>query len=141
MQPLLTRVATGGGGGGQDVDRENEQRLEGLSGEQRTWAASDGGDGTKGAAEALKFSPFPETLRLKIGAQVVCLWNLSDSLVNGSRGVVVGYQQVRRRRLPVAAALNPVDEDTMLMISGRVMFRKKAKAWCEEREASNASST
>jgi hypothetical protein len=101
----LTGVATGGGWDAQDVDRENEQRLEGLSGEQRTWEASEGGDGSKGAAEALKFSPFPETLRLKLGAQVVCLWNLSDTLVNGSRGVVVGYQEVRG--LPVAPALNP----------------------------------
>ncbi|MGB1601943.1 MAG: ATP-dependent endonuclease, partial [Promethearchaeia archaeon] len=37
-----------------------------------------------------KGCPAASTLELKVDAQVVLVWNLSQSLVNGSRGVVTG---------------------------------------------------
>ena len=36
----------------------------------------------------------PSNLTLKVGAQVVLLRNLRPDLVNGSRGVILGFQDV-----------------------------------------------
>jgi ATP-dependent DNA helicase PIF1 len=48
-----------------------------------------------------KNCPAPERLILKINAQVMLLKNLSieDQLINGSRGVIIGFQEVSNLRL------------------------------------------
>jgi hypothetical protein len=38
-----------------------------------------------------KSCPASSSLQLKVAAQVVLVWNLSDKLVNGSRSVVTGF--------------------------------------------------
>lgn len=40
----------------------------------------------------LRYTRLEKELQLKIGAQVICTWNFSPEIVNGSRGVVVGYR-------------------------------------------------
>ena len=72
------------------VDHENAGELARLPGATHTYSAAETGDKT--ALEALdKSCPAPSSLQLKVGAQVVLVWNLSDRLVNGSRGVVTGF--------------------------------------------------
>ncbi|KAF2077397.1 hypothetical protein CYY_001325 [Polysphondylium violaceum] len=72
------------------VEDENESRLKALAGESRVYDAQD-----TGQPNFLENSQAPASLTLKIGAQVILLKNLDFDLelVNGSRGVVVGWQE------------------------------------------------
>ena len=73
------------------VDEENLAELNRLSGETVITKAVDFGSGK--ALEALQRNVrAPSELRTKVGAQVVLLTAVDDALVNGSRGVVVGYE-------------------------------------------------
>ncbi len=50
---------------------------------------------------------FPKVLELCIGAQVICLINLQDSpIVNGSRGVVVGFISAGKKNVPLIKFAN-----------------------------------
>jgi ATP-dependent DNA helicase PIF1 len=70
------------------VDAQNEAELRKLPGADRIFKMQKGGATGKYCAT----SPAEETLRLRIGAQVMCVANLRDlDLVNGSRGVVTGF--------------------------------------------------
>ena len=78
-----------------NVDAENQRELARLDGEAVTFDARDSGDDA-GALETLRRNcPAPQSLTLKVGAQVVLLRNLDDSLVNGSRGVVKAFVGTR----------------------------------------------
>lgn len=78
-----------------NVDAENERELARLDGEAVIFDARDSGDDA-GALETLRRNcPAPQSLTLKVGAQVVLLRNLDDSLVNGSRGVVKAFVGTR----------------------------------------------
>ena len=69
------------------VDDENSRHLHQLAGPTHTYDAHELGD--KEALDLLaKACPAASRLELKQDAQVVLVWNLSDKLVNGSRGVV-----------------------------------------------------
>jgi len=72
------------------VEDENQGRLNALTGDAQVYEAQDTGN-----SKLLENSQAPPTLTLKIGAQVILLKNLDfeQELVNGSRGVVVGWQQ------------------------------------------------
>jgi ATP-dependent DNA helicase PIF1 len=77
-----------------NVDAENLQNLAKLSGSDIVFSAHD--QGPSWALDSKKLSSWtnaPTQLSLKIGAQVVLLKNLDiqQGLVNGSRGVVVGF--------------------------------------------------
>lgn len=75
-----------------DVDRENHAALAKLKGKETTFSARDSGE--YGPLESLrKHCLAPELLRLKIGAQVMLLWNLDplEGLANGSLGKVEGF--------------------------------------------------
>ena len=87
-----------------DVDAENETRLNALSGVARSFDASASdvfkGDALYNASARKQVlsaaeTKCPLTLHLKVGAQVVLLRNLDQEkgLVNGSRGVVVDFQE------------------------------------------------
>jgi ATP-dependent DNA helicase PIF1 len=77
-----------------DVQRENESRLAALQGEPVRYLAKNHGSAMF-VDQLRKNCQAVEELVLKVGAQVMCIKNLSfdDALVNGSRGVVVGFDK------------------------------------------------
>jgi ATP-dependent DNA helicase PIF1 len=71
------------------VDNHNNDRLASLPGEERGYIAEDDGE----EADRLDHTcTAPKELRLKIGAQVILLFNMSDTLPNGSQGVVIAFR-------------------------------------------------
>ena len=85
-----------------DVDSENEMSLRALPGETCVFDAKDSvhpEDGAPGwAGEQLQRDSFfksalvPERIVLKVDAQVMLTQNIDNVLVNGSKGVVTGFQ-------------------------------------------------
>lgn len=77
-----------------DVDLLNETRLEKLSGQLMSFAAADGGQQPY-LSQIQKNCTAPDTLKLKVGAQVMLLKNIdaASGLVNGARGIVQGFEQ------------------------------------------------
>jgi ATP-dependent exoDNAse (exonuclease V) alpha subunit len=75
-----------------DVDGVNHQQLDQLDGEEHTYEMET--HGGKQYVEQLQRSCLaPQTLRLKLGAQVMCIKNSQDRrYVNGSLGKVVGFE-------------------------------------------------
>ncbi|KAL0235605.1 hypothetical protein GEMRC1_002187 [Eukaryota sp. GEM-RC1] len=77
-----------------DVDAENLKRLQQLprTSEQMTYEAQDGGKEQRSFRNQLA-GFIPDKITLKVGAQVMLVKNLSvsDSLCNGARGVVIGF--------------------------------------------------
>lgn len=74
------------------VDQENMDHLQILEGEMVQFGAQDWGS-ERHLKNVSSWSNGPQTLKLKINAQVVLLRNIdfNAGLVNGSRGVVVGF--------------------------------------------------
>jgi ATP-dependent DNA helicase PIF1 len=75
-----------------DVDGVNHEQLDQLDGDVHEYAMET--HGSKQYVEQLQRSCLaPEVLRLKLGAQVMCIKNSSDrKFVNGSLGKVVGFE-------------------------------------------------
>jgi ATP-dependent DNA helicase PIF1 len=65
-----------------------------LRGESKTYYAKDGGSAT-GVQRQKLLDNFmaQETLHLTVGAQVMLIKNIDDTLVNGSMGIVVAFQE------------------------------------------------
>lgn len=100
---LMSRLA--------QVKAFNEQQLHNLRCQPKIWKAKDSciklwqpKDGPHDIAiphrireytESLKDHRFVDDLTLKVGAQVVLLHNLMPGLVNGSQGVVIGFQPAK----------------------------------------------
>jgi hypothetical protein len=87
-----------------DVDAENNARLAGLKGGACVFNAEDSFDDSISEWQREKLSEVMDKkvagrLMLKMGAQVVLVRNLSRTLANGSRGVVVGMQAMLRVRV------------------------------------------
>lgn len=78
-----------------DVDHENHARLEELSGACITYKARDTVS-SKAMQRMMDKMPAPNSLQLKIGAQVILTKNISCDmgLANGTRGVVVDFQVI-----------------------------------------------
>jgi ATP-dependent DNA helicase PIF1 len=76
------------------VDRANSTKLGALNENGWTYPAVDGGAVTDPVQRAKLLSNFmaPESLPLKLHAQVMLIKNLDESLVNGSMGKVIGFE-------------------------------------------------
>ncbi len=88
-----------------DVDVINCKEQEKIESAEFTFKAQDCGDGVGKFRLLNKLCSAPEILKLKINAQVILLKNMSVSnkLVNGSRGIVVGFNE---SKLPIVKFLN-----------------------------------
>ena len=78
-----------------DVDHENHARLEELSGACITYKARDTVS-NKAMQRMMDKMPAPDSLQLKIGAQVILTKNIAFDmgLANGTRGVVIDFQVI-----------------------------------------------
>lgn len=78
----------------EDVDRSNETRMRGIVAEQRTYFSQDGGTITDEQQRQKMLANFmaPAQLTLKIGAQVMLIKNIDDTLVNGSIGKIIDFR-------------------------------------------------
>ena len=89
-----------------EVDMINDQNLKALKGQERVFEAktvfdatvvkgftSDSPEIQKAVAKLDRDAPYKQTLNLRVGAQVMLVYNLDQEagLVNGSRGVVEGF--------------------------------------------------
>lgn len=74
-----------------DSNLINESKLSNLPGEERMFEALDNESGYSKQLDSMVMAP--GRLKLKIGAQVMLLKNIniSDGLVNGARGIVIGF--------------------------------------------------
>lgn len=77
-----------------DVDDVNNQQLDELEGDIHEYEMET--HGSKQYVEQLMRSCLaPETLRLKFGAQVMCIKNAADrKFVNGSLGKIIGFERL-----------------------------------------------
>lgn len=78
-----------------DVDTLNQKQLDQIEDEPRVFTMQSGGQ--QQFVEQLKKSCMaPETLELKVGAQVLCVANNpAAGFMNGSRGEVVGFEKAQ----------------------------------------------
>lgn len=75
-----------------DVDRENEEWLRKLNGPERHFETRDSGE-FGSLCTLQKHCLAPERLKLKVGAQVMLLWNLEPlgGLANGTLGIIESF--------------------------------------------------
>lgn len=77
-----------------ELDTANNGMLDALSGEAITYKSTDSGN-----IYLLKHCLAPAEITLKVHAQVMLTKNLTPTLVNGSRGVVVGFEEDSEKKL------------------------------------------
>lgn len=108
-----------------DVDGVNQEQLEELEGDVHEYEMET--HGSKQYVEQLQRSCLaPETLRLKLGAQVMCIKNSPDrKYVNGSLGKVVGFEKLTD--YPIVELTNG-REVTIRMESWELMDGDKRRA-------------
>ena len=102
-----------------DVDRCNDAELSHLAGEAHEYVASDSGE-QKHAKFLDDYCPAKKSLKLKLRAQVILLKTIEaeKGLVNGARGIVVGFGAAPSHRplvrfAPAASSGLPVLERTI----------------------------
>ncbi|XP_061192610.1 ATP-dependent DNA helicase PIF1-like [Saccostrea echinata] len=102
---LATRLCTHK----EDVNKINLYHLGKLQGDEKTFVALDGDEVYQSQLEVL--SPVPKKLNLKVGAQVMLAKNLEvqRGLVNGARGVVVGFDK-KNQDYPVVKFVSGEEE-------------------------------
>ncbi|KAF5020384.1 hypothetical protein F66182_7592 [Fusarium sp. NRRL 66182] len=76
-----------------EADWANSRRLRNINAPAYSYTAKDGGIITNPHVRKMLLSDCiaPESLTLKIGAQVMCIKNVDETLVNGSQGRIVGF--------------------------------------------------
>ena len=119
-----------------DVDRENESKLRKLQGEERRFISRDKGEGAHLSA-IQKNCLAPETLRLKIGAQVMLLWNIEPlgGLANGTMGVVVGFTDEKPRVKFANGREETLEKEQWTIKNGDEILASRSQfplrlAWC-----------
>ncbi|TFY61840.1 hypothetical protein EVJ58_g4258 [Rhodofomes roseus] len=77
----------------QDVDRANATRMQSLDTQVQTYTATDGGTLHDDQQREKMLNNFmvPRALSLKVGAQVMLIKNLDETLVNGSVGKIIKF--------------------------------------------------
>jgi ATP-dependent DNA helicase PIF1 len=77
----------------EDVERSNRARLEELNTDGWSYAAADGGALQDRQQREKLLSNFmaPQSIYLKVDAQVMLIKNVDETLVNGSMGKVIGF--------------------------------------------------
>jgi ATP-dependent DNA helicase PIF1 len=81
----------------EDVERANHGRMSSLDAQEKDFFASDTGTISDPAQREKMLSNFmaPKKLTLRIGAQVMLIKNMDESLVNGSMGKVLRFANPR----------------------------------------------
>jgi len=78
----------------QDVDNSNNLRMSRLRGESKTYYAKDGGlAGGEQRQKLLDNFMAQQVLHLTVGAQVMLIKNIDETLVNGSMGIVIAFNE------------------------------------------------
>ena len=78
----------------QDVDNSNNLRMSRLCGESKSYYAHDSGTATGDMRQRLLDNFMAQqVLHLTVGAQVMLIKNIDETLVNGSMGIVTGFQE------------------------------------------------
>lgn len=99
----------------QEANKVNSYELNKINSSSQFYQAIDFKDKRYGGRpeELSRSCIAPEQLELKVGAQVMLIKNLSEKLVNGCQGIVIGFQQsfdsklkVENRKLPLVSFTN-----------------------------------
>lgn len=94
------------------VEASNEKRLRDLPGKAYRYEAMDSGDPAI-RDKLLVNMMAPKALELKVGAQVMLIKNLDESLVNGSLGKVIAFSDEKTFEMGNSAAFDDPMEDSM----------------------------
>lgn len=79
-----------------DVEIANKAQMQKLKGQSYTFNSTDTYNTTMAKkAEILKYLICPESVTVKVGAQVMLIKNMDETLVNGSLGKVLGFMNER----------------------------------------------
>ncbi|SCU98655.1 LADA_0H14510g1_1 [Lachancea dasiensis] len=107
-----------------EVERANISRLNGLQGSCHTYNAIDGGDMKDEEQKQKLLSNFlaPKELKLKVGAQVMMIKNIDETLVNGSLGKIIDFIDQRTYMFYETVKSDPtIDAATLMaMLEGKV---------------------
>ncbi|CEP61666.1 DNA helicase PIF1 LALA0_S03e08064g [Lachancea lanzarotensis] len=107
-----------------EVDRANMSRLNSLPGRCHTYNAIDGGIMKDELQKQKLLSNFlaPKELKLKIGAQVMMIKNMDETLVNGSLGKIIDFIDQTTYMFYDTVKKNPEIETSRLesMIEGKI---------------------
>jgi ATP-dependent DNA helicase PIF1 len=80
-----------------DVDKINEEQFKKLKTEKHTYYNTFGKNHK--SLNWQKSARLPNSIELAIDAQVVCIWNISDTIVNGSRGIITSLNPLKIKLL------------------------------------------
>lgn len=106
-----------------EVERANQQRLDNIQREAHRYIAVDGGNQLPMQREkTLANFMAPKELTLKVGAQVMLIKNLDETLVNGSIGKVLDFVDEDEYSQTGEGAAEPAKEERNPMV--RVSRRK-----------------
>jgi ATP-dependent DNA helicase PIF1 len=102
-----------------EINEINSSELNKLNSPSQFYQAVDFEDKRYGGRleELTRSCIAPERLELKIGVQVMLIKNLTDKLVNGCQGIVIGFQpkfdsklKVENKQLPLVKFANGIEK-------------------------------
>ncbi|OAA44744.1 DNA helicase PIF1, ATP-dependent [Metarhizium rileyi] len=114
------------------VEGSNEKRLRELPGQIHRYEALDSGDPAL-RDRLLTNMMAPRALELKIGAQVMLIKNLDETLVNGSLGKVIAFSDEKTFEMGGNNAYDEMMEDSM------AKAKRKLQAFSRDSESASSS--